>query len=309
MAPSHIRFGHFEYFHYNKRFNGVKQLADFIIDHHFSKLSELEEPEKYPLWLESIVTRTAVMIAQWQAVGFCHGVMNSDNMSILGLTIDYGPFGFIDKFKPSHICNHSDHQGRYAYFQQIPIGLWNLNALAHSLSSLIDSDAIKKALGEYEPTFLVHYKMLMRHKLGLKTEQENDGALIQQLLQCLTNGKTDYHWFFAQLSRRAELDSFADELLNPNDYRNWLINYEKRLSQEQFSLSERQTFMRKHNPKYVLRNYLAQQAIENAEQGDYAMVNELLIVLQKPYDEHTEFEHFAKRPPDWSKGLSVSCSS
>jgi len=319
MAPSHIRFGHFEYFHHQGQTDKVKQLADFVIKHHHPDLLGQEKP--YDKWLETIVISTAKLIAQWQAAGFCHGVMNTDNMSILGLTIDYGPFGFIDGFDPGHICNHSDHTGRYAYFQQINIGLWNLNALAHALSSLISTEAIKAALSLYEGVFIQEYEALMLKKLGLtqsnSQQKDKDSHLIQQLLKMLSQAKTDYHWFFLKLSeagtQACALDALRNELLNPSDFDAWLALYQQRLQDENNAIAgiehQRQALMLANNPRFVLRNYLAQEAIEKAEQGDFSMVNDLLDLLQNPFSPKPEFDSWAERPPASSKNIVLSCSS
>jgi uncharacterized protein YdiU (UPF0061 family) len=252
------------------------------------------------------------MIAQWQCNGFCHGVMNSDNMSILGLTIDYGPFGFLDDFNPGFICNHSDHQGRYAYNQQINIGLWNLNALAHSLSPLISQQGLKNALSLYEPTFLRHFSQQMQQKLGLLEEHDGDAQLIQQLLQLLASQKIDYSYFFRRFSHYAcgKAQDIRDHFIDRAAFDSWFALYQQRVATEKNrNKEERFEAMLAHNPKFILRNYLAQWAIDDAEKGNYQMLNDLLQVLQDPFAEHENLEKFAKLPPDWGKKLQISCSS
>jgi len=250
------------------------------------------------------------MIAQWQAVGFAHGVMNTDNMSILGDTIDYGPFGFLDAYNPDFICNHSDANGRYSFKNQPSVGRWNLNALATSFMSLLPSEALVTALKDYEPTFLQHYRHLMATKLGLKEYTENDESLINNLLRLLEENKVDYSLFFRQLcyfsnDNRALRDMFVDR----EAFDGWAELYMHRLNQQPLSDEGRLTAMLQTNPKYILRNYMAQAAIEKAEQGDYSEVHLLLEVLQNPFKEHTQAGHYAGLPPDWAETISVSCSS
>ena len=179
VARSHIRFGHFEHFHYSNNPQLVKQLADYLIGRHFCEWSD--NPKRYYLLLQSCVLGTAKTIAQWQSVGFCHGVMNTDNMSILGDTIDYGPFGFLDTYDPGFICNHSDHQGRYSFQNQPSVALWNLNALATCFSSLLDTSEITDCLQQYENEYLSHYRQIMAKKLGLMEYTQSDEQLINQL--------------------------------------------------------------------------------------------------------------------------------
>ncbi len=311
MAPSHIRFGHFEYFFYTGKHHLLKQLADFVIAHHFPQFSALPETEKYAQWFDEITQRTARLISQWQAVGFCHGVMNTDNMSILGLTIDYGPFAFIDDFNPSFICNHSDDSGRYAYHQQVNIGLWNLNALAHALSPLIPVERLKDSLKRYELYFMANFRQLMRDKLGLQIPQDNDDDIISDILALLAKEQRDYTFFFRQLSvcDGDAASTLRDLFIDREAFDAWFASYQARLQQENSDDVQRKQLMKSTNPKFVLRNYLAQQAIEQSQLGNHQMVNDLLFVLQNPYAEHEKFEHFAALPPDWGKTLEISCSS
>ena len=308
VARSHIRFGSFEHFHYRNQPEAVKALADYVIARHFPEWAE--NNQKYVKLITHAVTETAKMIAQWQAVGFAHGVMNTDNMSILGDTIDYGPFGFLDAYNPDFICNHSDANGRYSFKNQPSVGLWNLNALATSFMSLLPSEALVTALKDYEPTFLQHYRHLMATKLGLKEYTENDESLINNLLRLLEENKVDYSLFFRQLcyfsnDNRTLRDMFVDR----EAFDGWAELYMHRLNQQPLSDEGRLTAMLQTNPKYILRNYMAQAAIEKAEQGDYSEVHLLLEVLQNPFKEHTQAGHYAGLPPDWAETISVSCSS
>ncbi len=250
------------------------------------------------------------MIAQWQAVGFSHGVMNTDNMSILGDTLDYGPFGFLDSYNPNFICNHSDSHGRYSFKNQPSVGLWNLNALATSLMSLLSSDELIAVLKTYEPHYLTHYRALMAAKLGLLEYRDDDEQLLNSLLELLQKNAVDYSLFFRQLCTFSATDqSVRDHFIDRDAFDLWAEQYLQRLVQQPLTDQQRCAQMLRTNPKYVLRNYMAQAAIEKAQQGDYSEVNLLLRVLQNPFDEHPEAEKYAGLPPDWADHISVSCSS
>jgi uncharacterized protein YdiU (UPF0061 family) len=308
VAKSHIRFGSFEHFHYRNQPEAVKAMADYVVERNFPQWADADN--KYYLMFENCVLKTARMIAQWQSVGFNHGVMNTDNMSIIGDTIDYGPFGFLDAYDPEHICNHSDNRGRYAFKSQPSVGLWNLNALATSLTSLIGNEELINALKQYEPEYLRQYRNIMAQKLGLQEYQAEDEPLINQLMELLQTDNVDYTLFFRDLgvftsSNPAIRDMFVDR----ESFDAWAVKYSARLAQQDLSDSQRQQNMNAINPKYVLRNYMAQAAIEAAQQGDYSEVNLLLEVLQSPCEEHPKAQKYAGLPPDWAEKLSVSCSS
>jgi len=308
VARSHIRFGSFEHFHYRNQPDSVRELADYVIQRHFPESSQ--EQDRYLKLFKNVVTKTAIMIAHWQSVGFCHGVMNTDNMSILGDTLDYGPFGFLDSYDPDFICNHSDSGGRYSYKNQPSIGLWNLNALATSLMSLLESEQLIAVLKTYEPTFLQHYRQLMAAKIGLQTFHTGDEQLINQLLELMQQSNVDFTLFFRNLCDfSASNQSIRDQFIDRAGFDQWAQNYLQRLDQDQRSDAERREQMLSCNPKYVLRNYMAQTAIEKAEAGDYSEVNLLLKVLQRPFEQHPEAQHYAGLPPDWAEKISVSCSS
>ena len=308
VAKSHIRFGSFEHFHYRNQPEAVKAMADYVIERNFPQWADADN--KYYLMFENCMFKTARMIAQWQSVGFNHGVMNTDNMSIIGDTIDYGPFGFLDAYDPDHICNHSDNQGRYAFKNQPSVGLWNLNALATSLTSLISNDELIGALKQYEPEYFKQYRNIMAEKLGLEEYQPDDETLINQLMELLQTNKVDYTIFFRSLSQYSDANqSIRDQFVDRGGFDQWAQKYSARLAKQSISDAQRQKKMNAINPKYVLRNYMAQAAIEAAQQGDYTEVNLLLGVLQTPCDEHPEAEKYAGLPPDWAERLSVSCSS
>jgi hypothetical protein len=312
LAPTHVRFGSFEFFYYRGLYEETKQLADYVISEFYPQFAESEN--KYLEFFREIVSRTAKLIAQWQAVGFAHGVMNTDNMSIIGLTIDYGPFGFLDEFDAGFICNHSDYAGRYAFNQQPMVGLWNLSRLGQALVPHIEPETAMAVLDEYEPIFIEDYYRLMREKLGLTGEQEEDSELITDLFGILQNNQIDYTQFFRRLcdfdsSAGAKNDSLQKMFLDPASFDEWAANYQNRLASETSVDAERSERMKNVNPKYVLRNHIAQAVIEKAQNGDYAEIDELLRVLQNPFDEHTEMERFAEAPPEGAKKIVVSCSS
>ncbi len=309
VADSHIRFGHFEWIFHNQP-NQLKAFADYVIQRHYPDCANADQP--YAALLNAIVNRTATLMAQWQLVGFAHGVMNTDNFSITGCTFDYGPYGFLDVYKPGFICNHSDNTGRYAWNQQPSIGLWNLNALAYALSPLIDKEDIMAALHRYEGVLVDYYYQGMKAKLGLTTDETDDNDLAFKLLDILMKNNMDYTRSFRALSQVEKTDttcSLRDDCLDRATFDLWFDQYRARLRRESLSDEQRQQQMRAINPKFILRNYLAQTAIEKAEKGDFSEMDMLLKLLQSPYDEHPEYERYADLPPDWGQHLEISCSS
>lgn len=315
VAPSFLRFGHFEHFtHTQPDPAALKALADAVIAGFYPEASEAAQP--YAALLEAVTRRTATLLAQWQAVGFCHGVMNTDNMSILGLTIDYGPFGFLDAFEPNHICNHSDHQGRYAWARQPNVALWNLHALAQALLPLMgdDTDTALAALQAYHTAYPQAMLDAWRAKLGLATAQDGDRDLADALLKLMAADHTDFTISFRRLcgfSTAAGADNSAvrDLFINRTAFDDWAGLYTARLVAEGSVDAERAARMRRHNPKFVLRNHLAEQAIRQAQNGDFGEVQRLHRLLQRPYDEQPEHEADAGFPPAWAQQLEVSCSS
>ncbi|EKO3804033.1 YdiU family protein [Vibrio harveyi] len=315
IAETHIRFGHFEHFFYTNQLSEQKYLADKVIEWYFPDCLEVEKP--YAAMFETIVEKTSVMIAYWQAYGFAHGVMNTDNMSILGQTFDYGPFGFLDDYDPNYICNHSDYQGRYAFELQPRIALWNLSALAHSLSPLVQREDLEAALGKFEMRLSQKFSELMRAKLGLLTKIEEDGRLFEAMFELLNQNKTDYTRFFRELSNldvnssQAVIDLFIDREAASAWVDLYLARCELEVDErgECVSAETRCEKMRRANPKYILRNYLAQLAIDKAEEGDFSEVSRLAELLKRPYDEQPELDDYAKLPPEWGKKMEISCSS
>ena len=247
------------------------------------------------------------MIAQWQACGFSHGVMNTDNMSILGETFDYGPYGFMEDYLPSYVCNHSDHQGRYAFKNQPYIGLWNCSALGHALTSLISEESQDEILKTYESIFQNKLAELYRKKLGFINSHNEDAQLIQGLLDIMESEKLDYTNTFRNLAQ-AVTEVKTNEL-NSDIAMSWIKSYQERHHKESEPIVEKILVMKANNPKYILRNYMAQEVIEAAENSDYSSLETLIKVIAFPYDELEKYEHFASRSPDWAKNLEISCSS
>ncbi len=311
LAPSHIRFGHFEYFYYTQQPEQQKQLGEHVLALHFPEC--LEQPEPYLAMFREIVERNAELIAKWQAYGFCHGVMNTDNMSILGITFDFGPFAFLDDFDAHFICNHSDDQGRYSFSNQVPIGQWNLSALAQALTPFISVDALRETLGLFLPLYQAHYLDLMRRRLGLTTAEEADQQLVENLLQLMQTSAVDYTLFFRRLGEESPKQATArlrDDFIDLKGFDTWAELYQARVARDPHEeQSQRQARMHGVNPLYILRNYLAQRAIEAAEQGDYEEVRRLHNVLSRPFEAQAGMESYAERPPEWGKHLEISCSS
>ena len=309
VAPSFIRFGHFEHFSYSGQHDELKRLADFVIDRHYPACRAAVQP--YAALLEAVTRRTATLIAQWQAVGFCHGVMNTDNMSILGLTIDYGPFQFLDGFDPGHICNHSDHQGRYAYQRQPGIAHWNLCALGQALMPLIqDSDAALAALDAYRGAFPDELAARMAAKLGFGQACEGTGRLTDELQALMARERTDHTIFWRRLARQAADDGaepVRDLFIDRAAIDAWLLQFEELTAQHGRGHSP--DLMLKTNPAIVLRNHLAEQAIARAKLKDFSLVQDLLAALERPYDGHPAHADWAGFPPDWASHIQISCSS
>jgi serine/tyrosine/threonine adenylyltransferase len=334
VAPSFLRFGHFEHFSAKGDTDSLRALADHAISHHLPECHDRAQALQgnvYAALLQVVQERTAHLMAQWQAVGFCHGVMNTDNMSLLGLTIDYGPFQFMDGFDPGHICNHTDTQGRYAYSRQPNIAYWNLFCLAQALLPLIeDKDLALQVLEGYKTGFPRVLSDAMRAKLGLtdelaaESERDNDWQLVEDLLQLLASERVDYTIFWRRLSHavaagqqdleRADplamsstFNAVQDLFIDRTSWQAWLSRYLNRLGQ-----ADRQKVgqtMLRTNPKFVLRNHLAEIAIRQAQTGDYSEIEILHNLLQSPFDEHPGFEAHAALPPDWAGQLEISCSS
>ncbi len=336
VAPTFLRFGNFELMETRGETANLRALADYTIRHHFSELGEPCEAT-YLAWFEEICRRTAEMIAHWMCVGFVHGVMNTDNMSILGLTIDYGPYGWLEPFEPDWTPNTTDFgQRRYAFGQQPRIALWNLMMLARALSPLVaNAQDLGRGLEEYRLTFArTHHEMMLK-KLGLTPlagAEAEDAALMEELFQGLEAGEIDMTRFFRQLchlstpllSETGSQSALFDELIGATSYatqitprheplKQWLARYDQRLRRESSDADSIRESMLGANPKFVLRNYLAQQAIEGVDAGDLSALQSLMQVLKAPFAEHPEHEDLAAKRPEWARDrpgcATLSCSS
>jgi uncharacterized protein YdiU (UPF0061 family) len=326
VSPSFIRFGNFEIFTSRGDQQRLQQLVDYTIRTDFPHI-ESGSDNKYLTWFKEICQRTAELMVHWMRVGFVHGVMNTDNMSILGLTIDYGPYGWLESYDPQWTPNTTDNVGRrYAFGNQPSIGLWNLTQLANALYPLIpDAETLQETLNtDYRQRFLSGWRTMMANKIGLETFYDNeDEALINELLDLLAAVETDMTIFFRQLSdfdpaglEKNTLPSFLIQAYYQPEQldqqylerlHRWLSRYTARLQSSQLSESDRSALMMKTNPKYVLRNYLAQMAIDKAENGDYSLIHELLELLRKPYDDQPGKEQFYQKRPDWARNRA-GCS-
>ncbi len=330
VAPSFTRFGNFQILASRGEIDILRQLVDHTIRTDFPQLGE-PSPEVYSRWFHTVCTTTADMIVHWMRVGFVHGVMNTDNMSILGQTIDYGPYGWLENYDPDWTPNTTDAGGkRYRFGHQPQVAMWNLLQLANSLVPLMpDTDPLQQGLDLYADSFQQGWRNTQTTKLGLYTSDiAADKALFDELVAILMAIETDMTIFFRNLAR-VEMDALNDQIpallieayyrpdqLTPEHVERtnaWLRAYAARLKSEGTGQEARAARMNAVNPKYVLRNYLAQQAIDKATEGNYSMISELLDVLRKPYDEQPQKEAFAAKRPDWARhkpGCSMlSCSS
>ncbi|HEV6967626.1 protein adenylyltransferase SelO [Roseateles sp.] len=311
VAPSFIRFGHFEHFAHHGQLEALRRLADFFIAHQAPECAEAPEP--VVALLRKVALQTADLVAQWQAIGFCHGVMNTDNMSMLGLTLDYGPFGFMDAFDPGHVCNHSDERGRYAYARQPAVAFWNLHALAQALLPLLpvgddkevqaSTERLLEAVEAFRDRFAAQMLARLRAKLGLAGEDAGDQALADDLLRLMAASRADFTITFRRLSRAlAEPEPLRDLFIDREALDAWLARWRPRTA------PDAQARMLAVNPAVVLRNHLAEGAIRAAQQDDFTEIERLLKVLGRPFDE-PENPGDAALPPDWAHSLEVSCSS
>ncbi|MFI2811505.1 MULTISPECIES: YdiU family protein [Microbulbifer] len=314
VAESHVRFGHFEYLFYTRQLEALHRLVEFTCARFLPEAVDLPAAEQAEALLRFATRRSAEVAAGWQAVGFAHGVLNTDNMSIIGDTFDFGPYGFLDDYEPGFICNHSDHTGRYAFEQQPGVVLWNLNALAHAFSDFVSADTLKDCLEEFQPLLIEEYAARMRSKLGLESADDADQQLCAQLLQLLEQAGADYTLFFRALAHyRGERPPAALQELIPvaqhEALDHWLNHYDQRLAHEQRDSRSRNRAMLAANPKYILRNYLAQKVIDAAGNNDFRPLETLFGLLQAPFDEHPDHETWAAAPPDSGKHMPISCSS
>ena len=327
VAPSFIRFGNFQLFAARKDIKNLKTLADYTIQYFYPEITTSGK-EKYLQFYQEVVNRTVEMVLHWQRVGFVHGVMNTDNMSILGLTIDYGPYGWLEDYDPDWTPNTTDAEGRrYRFRNQPDIALWNLVQLGNALYPLIEDIAsMEQVLNSYSQQFDSQFPILQQQKLGLQAEY--DAPFQDELTTLLTASETDMTIFYRNLSNVEKTDT-SDEALakitlafyQPDkivttlktSWLNWMELYLEKIKAEVGSDEERKQAMNTINPKYVLRNYMAQLAIEAAEKEDYTLIDELYTLLKNPYDEQPQYEKWFAKRPDWARhkvGCSMlSCSS
>lgn len=335
VAPSFTRFGHFELLASRGEFALLKHMISFTLDRDFSEWlavqsEKLVQNEPYPslieAWFKEVCERTAEMVAQWMRVGFVHGVMNTDNMSILGLTIDYGPYGWVDNFDAGWTPNTTDASGkRYCFGRQADIARWNLERLADALNTILPNQhALDAAIEHFDTVYMQSLMSSMIGKFGFDNWHEEDGELANRCFELMTRAEVDMTLFFTQLS---DVDIASPNLTTLktafytekgyddyyNDFSNWLTQYAQRIAQSSESNEVRIKKMRAHNPRYVLRNYLAQEAIDLAEKGDASLIDTLLNVLRNPYTKQKGMEKFEEKRPEWARhkaGCSMlSCSS
>jgi serine/tyrosine/threonine adenylyltransferase len=304
MAPCFIRFGHFEYFAHTGQPDQLRELADLVIGNHFPEIAA----QDYSAFFREVCERTARLMAEWQAVGFSHGVMNTDNMSILGLTIDYGPFGFMDAYEPMFICNHTDHSGRYAFARQPSVGLWNCQALAAALAGLVESADLEAGLKAYEPAYQSAALPMMRAKFGL-TDKAHD-KLIPEAFQMMARAKADFTQSFRRLANLDQDDAsflIADFGGEGAAFEDWLKRWQ--------DTAPDYAAMRGVNPNFVLRNWVAETAIRAVEdEGDLMMIDRIYKCVTNAFEDraasgYADDIRFAGPPPEALRGLEVSCSS
>lgn len=313
MSPSWIRFGTFEFFaRQSDAKEHLQQLCDYVIKHSYSHLKD--KKDKYEQLFYEVVDNTAKLMARWQSYGFMHGVMNTDNMSIAGLTIDYGPFAFMDYYEKDCICNHTDYEGRYSFSNQPYVARWNLEVLANSLGKICRYGNLIDYLNTFMFSFKKEFWSLMAQRLGLESFKSANSysLLISSLLNAMQEAKIDYNLFFYTLTHIKgihNLDFLNDSSHFPQALKEWFKEYEEALKQEHKTFKEAQTIMKKVNPKYIIKNYMLQEAIQSAQKGDFTLVNDLLMIAQNPFDEHPKFERYAKATPLALSNLKLSCSS
>ncbi|GAA4889763.1 protein adenylyltransferase SelO [Ferrimonas pelagia] len=309
VTRSHLRFGHFEYFFYSQQPQRLEALIADCIETQFAHLHGCADQTL--AWFIEVIERTATTVADWQAFGFCHGVLNTDNMSVLGETFDYGPFAFMNRFEAGYICNHSDIHGRYAFDQQPGIGLWNLNKLALTLTPFLSQEQLQMALARYEPALVARYLARMGRRLGLEHVGEGDLGLIGELFHLMQQAKLDMHLTLRTLGR---CDPNGDDtplhaLLGAQpDFAAWWQRYRSRLGGVA-RLGAWQALRDQANPAVVLRTHLAQRAIAAAEAGNIAPLMRLHRALTRPYDPRAQDHPFIEEAPEWSQSLTLSCSS
>jgi len=306
VSTSWVRFGTFEYYAFHGKFKELEDLAAYVLKESFPHHVGRDDP--YSFLFNDVVVITARLMAQWMAVGFNHGVMNTDNMSIAGLTIDYGPYAFLDDFKHDNVCNHTDDHGRYSFANQPGIAKWNLESLMKAFTPLTSVEKMERSLTMYDKIYTRYLHYYMCKKLGFEGTIEGDPELIDDMFDMLEDLHVDYTLFMRTLSH---YEGDRKDLLATGLYHEpmhaWLERYDERI--KDIDTHERKRQMLAVNPKYVLKNYMLQEAIDAAESGDFSVVENLFNIAQKPFDEHPEFERWAGVTPDAFKNQKLSCSS
>jgi uncharacterized protein YdiU (UPF0061 family) len=289
-------------------FKELEALADYVIEENFPHLKGRDDP--YTMLFNEVMVITARLMAQWMSVGFNHGVMNTDNMSIAGLTIDYGPYAFLDNFRHENVCNHTDVEGRYSYTNQPSVAKWNLQSLIKALSPLSSVEKMEKILSIYDKVYTRYLHYYMCKKLGLEGTVEGDPELIDDMYDMLESLHVDYTLFMRTLSHY-EHKGDRTALLSTGMYhepmQKWLDRYDERI--QYIDKTEHKKQMLKANPKYVLKNYMLQEAIDAADKGDFSVVDDLYTIAQNPFEEYPEFERWADATPKEFKNQKLSCSS
>jgi len=332
VSQSFLRFGNFQLLAARNELDLLKKLLDFCIREYFPQLGR-PCVETYQQWFDCVCQSTSKLMVEWMRVGFVHGVMNTDNMSILGQTIDYGPYGWLDGYDPDWTPNTTDAEGkRYAYGKQPQIAQWNLLQLANAIVCLTENaQPLQQSLENYQTQYHMDFQLMMIQKLGLREVNEpTDAKLIAQLDRLLLKAETDWTLFFRHLGKISSGKSYSDyellELFKPVYYSerefeqkaqkpllDWLRSYLARLTKQGMEILDRQKAMNKVNPKYILRNYLTQIAIDKAEQGDYSEIETLMKIIKRPYNELNEFHFYASKRPEWARNKAgcsmLSCSS
>ena len=318
IASSHIRVGTFQFFASRGDTEGVRHLADHVIARHYPEAAQAERP--YLALLDAVIGAQAALIARWMLVGFIHGVMNTDNMSVAGETIDYGPCAFLDRYDPAAVFSAIDEGGRYAYQNQPGIGAWNLTRLAECLLPLLSEDEdtavaqAREALGAYAPSFHQAYETGLRRKLGLQTEQESDAALGRDLLQTMASNRADFTLTFRRLGDAVlapEGNTRVRSLFaNPSDFDQWALRWRRRLAQEPTDAAVRRAGMCAINPAYIPRNHRVEALIRAAvDHEDFCPFEELLTVLARPFEDQPTFSRYAEPPRDHERVLQTFCGT
>ena len=313
MSPSWIRIGTFEYFAKTKNAKeNLTQLANYVIKQSYPHLED--DDNKFEKMYYSLVDKTAELMAKWQVYGFQHGVMNTDNFSMAGLTIDYGPYAFMDYFEKHCVCNHTDVEGRYSYNNQPFVARWNLEVLANAMKEIASQEKLLDYLNTFFPQHENVYLNLMSKRLGLDPDKSSNTNLdlIIELLGALESAKIDYNLFFYKLTNLNsfnDISSVIDNAIFTEPLRAWFNSYKKSCEEQNSSFEDRFKIMKKANPKYILKNYMIEEAIVLAHEQDFSLVNDLLDIAQNPFDEHRKYEKYAGSTPQEHSNLKLSCSS